>query len=182
MFDIRKLQESVIYEAVKVHSDDITADNIIYGDSETAKYETDEEWVKSTMSRLEQTFDPETTKMIRMDCQCGYGMDERVKLVTELVAASSNMEEFANLEQAKAAGLFCEDGILYLKFLFCPCPILAKVDRLETNTWCQCTTGYSKVLFEKAFGCKVKVDLLKSVKMGHDICLMKIVPQGLIWN
>jgi len=27
--------------------------------------------------------------------------------------------------------------------------MLAEVDQLETNTWRQCTTGYSKVLFEK---------------------------------
>lgn len=54
--------------------------------------------------------------------------------------------------------------------------MLAEINKLDNNTWCQCTTGYSKVLFEKAFGCKVDVDLLKSVKMGDDMCLMKIIP------
>lgn len=58
------------------------------------------------------------------------------------------------------------------------CPMLAEVDRLETSSWCQCTTGYSKVLFGKAFGCEVSVELLRSVKKGDDICLMKIVPRG----
>ena len=53
--------------------------------------------------------------------------------------------------------------------------LLRNVSKLETNTWCQCTTGYSKVIFEKAFGCEVYVELLKSVKMGDDICLMKII-------
>ncbi|MFZ5940087.1 MAG: DUF6144 family protein, partial [Bacteroidota bacterium] len=38
--------------------------------------------------------------------------------------------------------------------------------------------GYSKVLFEKAFGCEVEVELLRSVKAGDDQCLMKIVPLG----
>ncbi|GAA6407641.1 hypothetical protein K040078D81_17580 [Blautia hominis] len=71
---------------------------------------------------------------------------------------------------------------LYLRFDFCPCPMLAKVDRLETNTWCQCTTGYSKVLFEKAFACTVDVELLKSIKMGHDICLMKIILHNPLWQ
>jgi hypothetical protein len=36
------------------------------------------------------------------------------------------------------------------------------------------------VLFEKAFGCEVGVDLMKSIKMGDDICLMKIIPLGTI--
>jgi hypothetical protein len=58
--------------------------------------------------------------------------------------------------------------------------MLEEVDKLETNTWCLCTTGYSKVVFEKAFGCEVYVELLKSIKMGDEICLMKIIPSGAI--
>ncbi|NTW26506.1 MAG: hypothetical protein HGA37_17545, partial [Lentimicrobium sp.] len=65
---------------------------------------------------------------------------------------------------------------------FCPCPMLSEVDKLDTLTWCQCTTGYSKVLFEKAFNCKVEVELLKSIKMGDEICLMKITLRDFTWN
>ena len=60
--------------------------------------------------------------------------------------------------------------------------MLAEVDKLETNTWCQCTTGYSKVLFEKAFDCDIDVELLKSIKMGDDICLMKIILHNPVWQ
>lgn len=182
MFDIRKIQEQVIYEVVKNKSDDETAREIVYGNNESSKDEDNANWVKSTMHRLENKFPQETIKQIRMTCQCGYGMDEKLALVKEIVAASSSMEEMANLDKAKAAGLFCEDGVLYLQFPFCPCPMLAEVDKLDTDTWCQCTTGYSKVLFEKGFGCEVDVELLKSIKMGDDICLMKIIPHGSIWK
>lgn len=176
MFGIRKIQEQIIYEAVKRESDDETAKSIVHGDNGSAMNQDNAAWVKAAMHRLENKFDPATTKQIRMACQCGYGMDEKLKLIENLLAASSSMEEFACSENAKAAGLFYQDGMLYLQFQFCPCPMLADVDRLETNTWCQCTTGYSKVLFEKAFGCAVDVELLKSIKTGDDICLMKIIP------
>ncbi len=181
MFDIRKIQEQVIYGAVKSTSNDETAREIVYGKDESARKEDDPTWVKSTMKRLENHFDKSEVKQIRMHCQCGYGMDEKLALVKELMASSSNLEEFGNLDKAKAAGLSCMAGELYLQFPFCPCPMLANVDRLDTDTWCQCTTGYSKVLFEKAFGCSVDVKLLKSIKMGDDICLMKIIPQGEVW-
>lgn len=171
MFDIRKIQEQVIYNAVKAESDDDTAQRIVNG-----KEENNPTWVKNTMKRLEKRFDPPAVKKIRMNCQCGYGMDEKLALLNELIASSSSLEEFANNYKAKAAGLSYLDGDLFLQFNFCPCPMLAEVDKLETNTWCQCTTGYSKVLFGKAFGCEVDVELLKSVKMGDDICLMKIIP------
>jgi len=173
MFDIRKIQEEVIYQAVRSESDNETARSIVTGDGEDSPT-----WVKNTMRRLEERFDISTAKRIRMNCQCGYGMDEKLALVKELMASSSGLEEFAGSDKAKAAGLSYQNGELYLQFPFCPCPMLAGVDRLETNTWCQCTTGYSQVLFEKAFGCEVDVELLRSVKMGDDICLMKIVPRS----
>jgi len=171
MFDIRKIQEQVIYNAVKTESDNEIALKIVNGDIEN-----NPTWVKNTMKRLEDNFDKSTIKKIRMNCQCGYGMDEKLALLEELFDLSSSLEEFACHDKAKAAGLSFHNGELYLQFPYCPCPMLADVDKLETNTWCQCTTGYSKVIFEKAFGCKVDVELIKSIKMGDDICLMKIIP------
>ncbi|MCB2300015.1 DUF6144 family protein [Clostridium tagluense] len=182
MFDIRKIQEQVIFGDVKNASDDKMATKIVYGERELSSSEDNATWVKSTMNRLESNFDRSTVKQIRMNCQCRYGMDEKLALVQELVASSSNLEEFANQNKAKAAGLSYTNGELYLQFPFCPCPMLVDVDKLNTVTWCQCTAGYSKVLFEKAFGCEVVVELLKSIKMGDNICLMKIIPRDSIWK
>jgi predicted hydrocarbon binding protein len=175
MFNIRKIQEQVIFESVKNASDDTTAHRIVKAD-----HEDNPTWVKNTMKRLEDNFDSATLKVIRMNCQCGYGMDEKLALLKELVKSSSSLREFAGDSRAITAGLSYSDGDLYLQFPFCPCPMLAEVDRLETSTWCQCTTGYSKVIFEKAFGCEVNVELLKSIKTGDEICLMKIIPEGVI--
>lgn len=173
MFNIRKIQEQVIYNAVRNESNEDTALQVVDNIRED-----NPTWVKNTMKRLDEKFDALTVKKIRMNCQCGYGMDEKLALVKELMSVSSSLEEFGNHEKAKAAGLSFSNGELYLSFPFCPCPMLAEVEHLETKTWCQCTTGYSKVLFESAFGCKVDVELLKSVKAGDEICLMKIIPLG----
>jgi hypothetical protein len=182
MFDIRKIQEQVIFSAIKAASNDETAKEIVYGKHELYSSEDNATWVKSTMKRLENHFDKSTVKQIRMNCQCGYGLDEKLELIKELIESSSNLEEFANQDKAKAAGLSYRNGKLYLKFSFCPCPMLADVDKLDTDTWCQCTTGYSKFLFEKAFGCEVVVELLKSIKIGDDMCLQEIIPLDSIWK
>ena len=171
MFDIRKIQEKVIYEAVQAESDAATAGNII-GSSQ----EEDAVWVKNTMKRLEDCFDQPTLRKIRRNCQCGYGMEERLALLREIMSQTTTLEEFANHEKALASGISFREGELYLEFPFCPCPMVAEVDRLESSTWCHCTTGYSKVLFEWTFGCEVEVELLKSIKMGNDKCLQKITP------
>jgi hypothetical protein len=182
VFDIRKIQEQVLFSAIKAASNDETAAKIVYGEHASNSSEDNATWVKTTMKRLENHFDRSTVKKIRMNCQCGYGFDEKLKLVKELVESSSNLKEFANQDKAKAAGLSYANGKLYLQFSFCPCPMLADVDKLDTNAWCQCTTGYSTVLFEKAFGCDVVVELLKRIKMGDTICLMEIVPLDSIWK
>ena len=170
MFDIRKIQEKVIYESVKAESSADLANEVVYGKEQATNTESNSEWVKSAMHRLESRFESDTIKKIRRNCQCGYGMDEKAALVKELKASVSSIEEFANSEKAKAAGLSC------------PCPMLAEVDKLETNTWCQCTTGYSKVLFEHAFACEADVELLKSIKMGDGECLMKITLHDPVWG
>jgi ABC-type multidrug transport system ATPase subunit len=57
-------------------------------------------------------------------------MDEKLALLKELMKSSSNLEEFACKEKANAAGLSYRNGKVYLQFPFCPCPMLAEVDRL----------------------------------------------------
>lgn len=175
MFNVRKVQESVIFNAVKEASCEATAEDVVYGNELTK--EDNPTWVRNTMQRLEDKFDQSTVIKIRRNCQCGYGMDEKLSFVKEILETSTDIEGFANDPRAKAAGLSYKNGELYLQFDYCPCPMLAEVDKLETDTWCQCTTGYSKVLFEKALGYKVDVELIKSIKMEDDICLMKIIPQ-----
>lgn len=181
MFDIRKIQEQAILNAIANASNQETAKNIVFGKNNEFSSEDNPTWVKNTMKRLETQFDESSAIKIRMNCQCGYGMDEKLIFLNELIASSSSLEEFANNERAKAAGLSFSNGELFLQFPFCPCPMLADVDKLDSKIWCQCTTGYSKVLFEKAFNCSVDVDLIKSVKMGDDICLMKITFQDHLW-
>jgi hypothetical protein len=42
--------------------------------------------------------------------------------------------------------------------------------------------GYSRILFEQAFGCEVVVKLLASIKAGDERCLMKIAPCDAVWK
>lgn len=182
MFDIRKIQEQAILNAIANTCNQETAENIVFGKNNEFSSEDNPTWVKNTMKRLENQFDEKLVTQIRMNCQCGYGMDEKLIFLKELIESSSSLDEFANNERAKAAGLSFSNGELFLQFPLCPCPMLADVDILNSKTWCQCTTGYSKVLFEKAFNTTVDVELIKSVKMGDDICLMKITLQSHLWE
>ena len=78
MFDIRKIQENIIYEAVRAESNEDIANEVVYGKDNMSKAENNSDWVKSSMIRLENNFETETIKKIRMNCQCGYEMDEKI--------------------------------------------------------------------------------------------------------
>lgn len=112
MFDIRKIQEQAIFEAVKAESNEAIAKDVVI-----RKFEDDPKWVKNTMKRLEENFDSQTVKKIRMNCQCGYALDDKLTLVKEIMASATNLEEFANNEKAKAAGLSYRGGELFLQFV-----------------------------------------------------------------
>ena len=85
MFDIRKVQEKVMYEAVRAKSNADVAGEVVYGCEKAAHTESNSDWVKSVMRRLENKFESEDVKEIRMNCQCGYGMNEKLVLVKELL-------------------------------------------------------------------------------------------------
>ena len=95
MFDIRKIQENIIYEAVRAESNEDIANEVVYGKDNMSKAENNSDWVKSSMIRLENNFETETIKKIRMNCQCGYEMDEKIALVMELKSDSSNIEDIS---------------------------------------------------------------------------------------
>ena len=181
MFDIENMQKQVLYSAVKLQSDDETAEKVVFGKKDDASQE-GPGWVKASMARLEKQFDAACVRKIRMNCQCGYGMEEKLALLQKLIFASSDLFEFANLKEAKEAGLSCVGKEIYLEFTSCPCPMLAQVDRLNANTWCLCTVGYSKMLFEKAFGCTAEISLEKSIKTGDAVCLQKISLADVDWE
>ena len=71
MFDIRKIQEQAIWEAVKRKSSEETAEEIVYGTDGTAADQDPAAWVNGTMHRLEAKFSTADVKQIRMSCQCG---------------------------------------------------------------------------------------------------------------
>lgn len=107
LIKVRKIQENVIQKSVK------SASEVVYGSEEPVNRETNPEWVNVTMCRLENKFENETVKKIRMNCQCGYTMDEKLALVKELMSTAGNMEAFINSEKAKTPVFSTELGNFY---------------------------------------------------------------------
>lgn len=136
------------------------------------------EWVKFVSCELEKNFEEHTINNIRMGCYCTENgkLDESKEFIKNIYNTSTCMVDFVNKMNEHEVGWYIKDVYLFTKYFSCPCPMLEGVDMLPTKTWCYCTVGYNKKIFEYVFDCEVNIELIESIKMGNNQCLMRIVP------
>lgn len=134
------------------------------------------DWVNAVCSALENRFDDDTIKVIRQGCYCREDgkLDENKSWLKKLYNESNNIEQFVEKVNEVGAGWHTENDELYTKYFDCSCPMLNGIERLNTKTWCYCTAGFGKEIFDEVFGCEVEIEILKAIKMGDEFCLLKV--------
>ncbi|WP_195267237.1 DUF6144 family protein [Eubacterium sp. 1001713B170207_170306_E7] len=135
------------------------------------------EWVNRLSEELEASFDRETIIKIRMGCHCNENgrLEETAEAFRALYQSNGqNLERFVSHLNKSGAGWRIKGDALYTKMFTCECPMLEKAEPSPSLTWCYCTAGYSKAFFEAVFERPVEVELLQTIKQGHDCCLLKI--------
>lgn len=144
--------------------------------SKSASIEKKFEWAQNICDYLQEHFDDETVKSIRMDCACGPGLSKCKKLKA-IYNKSSNPGEFVDKVNKLNEGYAVEyDGdAFYLIYPECYCPCVKRVDKKLPKIWCYCTLGYTKKMFDFILDCETKVELINSVKMGNENCRIKIM-------
>lgn len=168
-----------LFRSVQKHGSQDTAMKIAFG-TELSKEASDAEkaaWVRHITHGLEEAFDEEAVKSIRAGCHCNDRLEDMKTWLGGLYRESSDIADFVARVNEHGAGWYVEDGAIFTKFTACECYMLRDVDSLESRTWCQCTLGYTKSLFGSVFGHDVDVELVRTIKMGNDFCLVKVIPR-----
>ncbi len=166
-----------LHDNLLKHADEETAANIIRN-IPLSKSTTDEDffkWAEDMCSELESRFDDDTIKRIRMGCACGPSQDHKEKL-RQLFFATKNVEEFARKYNMGNYGstIRLDGETIYFSYPECYCSLVNKIDKPISKTFCYCSLGYTKEMFEYALGYKFDVELLESIKTGGSKCLMRI--------
>jgi len=143
--------------------------------SKSANIDKKFEWAKNICDYLERKYDKEQVMQIRMDCACGPEMG-KIKKLKELYEKSENEEDFTKRAVKLNQGFTIEyeSGNFILIYPQCYCSCVKRVEQLLPETWCYCTLGYTKRMFETVLSCKVEVELLSSVKTGGEVCKIRI--------
>ena len=107
----------------------------------------------------------------RVPLRPGAAPEERARWVERL---SEDLARFVSHLNESGAGWSIKGGALYTRMFTCECPMLERAGTSPSLTWCYCTAGYSKAFFEAVFERPVEVELLQTIKQGHDCCLLKV--------
>lgn len=171
-----------LYRRLTAHCSPETAEAIARGVRLDASADDGEKasWVRHAAAALDEAFPADVIRAIRLGCHCDEEgrLGEMKEWLGGLYRESSTLAEFVEKVNAVGAGWHIEDGWIYTKFLTCECHMLRAVERLPTNAWCLCTEGYTRELFRHVFGCEVESELVQTIKMGHEFCLVKIRKAG----
>lgn len=177
MADIVNTQAKRLYDSLLNYTDEQTAVNIACGTklpqnpSEKKKFE----WAEDICDKLDNSFDIDIVKHIRMDCCCKPS-SEKMKAPKDTYTKSRDLNDYAEkLNHLNlGASFWCENNSLYMSYPVCYCSYVKKTDKLLPASWCYCTLGYTKYMFEFVFDCEIETELLESVKTGGTRCVIKI--------
>ena len=149
----------------------------------TSKRTWTERWLIDMIDGLDEHADEETR--IKLMHLCGRACfntpwhQAEFKRWKKLHEQSKDLDDFLDkLEKANANWFKREGRIMHATFEFldgCVCPIVKKIphDALS-GTWCLCSVGLHKALFEETLGHAVEVVLEESRRTGADKCKFQI--------
>ena len=125
---------------------------------------------------MNESFDDETVKAVRMDCACGPELGKGKKM-KELYEKEPDPQVFVEKVNKLNQGFTLEyDGAyFYLIYPQCYCSCVKRIEQTLPQAWCYCTLGYTEKMFSYIMDKEVKAELLGSVKMGFDCCRIKII-------
>jgi len=166
-----------LYDSLCINKDTALAEDFAHKFplSKSADYERKFKWAVDICEFLESHFNDDSICKIREACNCDTGASKAVKMKSYL-QNSKDLSDFAekfNLNETYAKLEAKDDSLLFI-YPVCYCSCVKRIDKPLSKTWCYCTLGYAKALFEKVFDRKVEVELLESIKIGNNRCVIKV--------
>ena len=132
-------------------------------------------WVVNLMDELDKTVDEETKVRILESCgrKCiGKGFLEKAETIAK---KSKSTEEFLEgLSKIWKHLHVGKDGVLVV-YERCYCPLVRGYEGRMSQSFCNCSAGWIRELFETALKKPVKVEKKGTIKQGNKQCEFKVV-------
>jgi predicted ArsR family transcriptional regulator len=133
-------------------------------------------WIMTLMDGLDKNVDPETIAKILEQCGRQCQSQSFIKKAKAIYQESGDTNDFLNRLGQTYKHLHREGNKVYLVYPKCYCSQVNKLGKEKlSGTYCNCSRGWAKTLFEQATGKPVEVKLEKSIIKGDDECKLRIM-------
>ena len=135
-----------------------------------------ERWIAWITAALDEHLDKETNAKILEQCGRHCQSESFIKKARKIYETSEDTDEFLDKFGQVYKNLHKEGDAVYIVYSKCYCPNVNKIPQGKLSaTYCSCSRGWAKALFEGALGRSVEVILEKSIVNGDEQCKFRIV-------
>lgn len=143
-------------------------------DKQEAERKFREAWIETLMKNMEATLD-EPTRHGLME-SCGRACARRSSILKLAEGCRGDVAKFMKTmaQFLGEEGNFISGDVVSLTYPKCYCELVAEGPARLPETYCHCSEGWVKEVFEKAAGKKVAVETVQTIKRGAESCKFTI--------
>jgi predicted ArsR family transcriptional regulator len=135
-----------------------------------------EKWISYLIDGLDEHVDEKTRAMILEQCGRQCQSQSFIKKAKDIYEKSSSINDFLDKLGRVYKHLHREGDNVYIVYPRCYCSQVNKIPKGKlSGTYCNCSRGWSKALFEGALGRPVEVMMEKSIINGDNQCKFRVI-------
>jgi predicted ArsR family transcriptional regulator len=135
-----------------------------------------QKWIVALMDELDKKVDERTLAQVLEQCGRQCQSQSAIKKARSLHIKSKSTDEFLDKLGKYYKHLHKEGDKVYLVYPRCFCSQVNKIPRGTLSaTYCSCSRGWAKALFEGALGKSIDVIIEKSIFKGDSECRLRVV-------
>lgn len=135
-----------------------------------------ERWTTWLIAAMDELLDEETKVKVLEQCGRQCQSENFIRKARKIYEKSNDVDEFLDEFGQVYENLHREGDKVYIIYPRCYCPNVNKIPLGKLSaTYCNCSQGWAKALFEGALGRPVKVIMEKSIVKGDEHCRFRII-------
>jgi predicted ArsR family transcriptional regulator len=135
-----------------------------------------EKWITNLIDGLNENVDEKTIAKILEQCGRQCQSQSFITKAKEIYKKSKNADDFLEKLGRVYKHLHREGDKVYLMYPKCYCSQVNKIPKGKlSGTYCNCSRGWAKALFEGAIGRPVEVIMEKSIINGDNQCKFRVI-------
>lgn len=131
-------------------------------------------WIKSLMDNLDEYADEETRAKVLENCGRTCISRSFVNRAKACMKSAKDIDKFLDRLGKIWSHLQRDGNNIYVAYEKCYCPLVKTYPEKLSPTFCNCSRGWIKELFESVLERSVDVKLEKSIRQGDDVCRFRV--------